>query len=527
MSIMRMGYWPEKWNDLSPQAQQWLLKNKASGSIDNQTIDESEYQNSEFYVYPNGMPIDRNDPYVQEWLSLGRPQGAYESHLKDNEEDQLMNGPTRTINGTASLLSPEIFRRQNRYQTDPLNRPWEINEFNKNYDWVDQVIKPMAYGAIGATLGAYAGPVLMPLLELYGGYEALNNMFGEHGLGETAQLFKSGDWQNGVWKILGNDIYDAAMAIPGLGRAKQFFGKGIPVELGDNIYRFGFGFRPLPPGYTYMEVPHLWFSKVGNVDLRAKYPNIVRWLEQDMSGKPIAEKTQKIIYDLLENPEKFGMPISELEELEKTFVPGNTTGFNRKKQLLDKIIKIASDLESNKPITAFGKAAQGYDITGEEADYLDWIKKGIPLEPPNFANGAPSKFVYRRELVDWFNEKPLGTVLTTGEWESTDSSLDLLTAMGKLLEEGKVKLIPYNGKMVKTNGHGKRFGQDAVDQFNNKLNWLIEQNPTLDFGDLPAARLIEGNIIEVPQIQVIKTSSVPVRKKGGKLKLIPRYGNKF
>lgn len=390
--------------------------------------------------------------------------------------------------------------------------------------------KTMGKGAMAATIGAYTAPIWLPLVELYGGYEGIKNMTGEHGLNKTAQLFKTGDWQNGLWKLFGNDIHDAALAIPGIGRAKQFFGKGIPVELGDNLYKFGFGFKPLAPESSLsMEVPTVWFSKVGNIDLRAKYPNIVQYLEKDMSGKPIPEKTQKAIYDLLEDPKRYGMSLNEIEELEKTFAPGNSIGLDRKRQLITKINKIASDLENNIPIDAVGKAKQNIALSGEEPDFMNWVRDNIDYPNPNdfsggyASGGASSRREYYGFNRSWFNNQKMGTGFMTGDQYSTDSVLDLLGGMSRLLRAKRVKFLPYRGNMTRTNHYGKRMAQEAVDDFNRQLKRLIEENPDINFGDIPEARVIpdQNNMIEIPELQFVKINPEPY-KKGGKLKLIPR-----
>lgn len=118
-------------------------------------------------------------------------------------------------------------------------------------------------------------------------------------------------------------------------------------------------------------------------------------------------------------------------------------------------------------------------------------------------------------------------MIKTGEWESTDSTLDLLGGMTRMLQQGKFKFLPYNGKMVSTNAYGNRLGQEAVDAFNAKLNKMIELNPDIDFGDIPGAQITsEANVISVPELEFIKVSPAEIKKKGGKLKLI-KNGNKF
>lgn len=144
----RQGYSTLKWNELNPLAQQWLLDNKAFNYDTSSDVDPNHYTNSSFYVYDNGMPIDRNDPYVQEWINLGMPQEEYTSTLKENEENHLMNGPTITTNKTASELSQEIERRQNNYETRDANLAAIDKQIHKGFGpgaqskfWFDMAVK--------------------------------------------------------------------------------------------------------------------------------------------------------------------------------------------------------------------------------------------------------------------------------------------------------------------------------------------------------------------------------------------------
>lgn len=178
--------------------------------------------------------------------------------------------------------------------------------------------------------------------------------------------------------------------------------------------------------------------------------------------------------------------------------PGNSTGLDFRKNFFKSLEDVTSNTAKPK-VSAFEKYRTGEQLSPDDPDILKWAERyGEAKEPPNFGAGVdPREYIARTE--EWFEDQPIGRIVSLGDWESTSTTPHTLKSMIRHMKKGRVKLLPYDGTMATTNDLGLLYGNDAKLAFDERLDRLFKLNPDLSY--IPYSEATVGsNKLNVPAL---------------------------